>query len=73
VGSQPELGARRRQQQTQHRATHAGADCQLNETVCSVQYSCRKKLDANGRVEVHASSGEGSEAEPKEGARSGRR
>jgi hypothetical protein len=31
-----------------------------------VQYSCRKKLDADGRVEVHASSGEESEAEAKE-------
>jgi hypothetical protein len=31
-----------------------------------VQYSCREKLDANGRVEVHASSGEESKAESKE-------
>ena len=31
-----------------------------------MQCSCRKKLDANGRVEVHASSGDESEAESKE-------
>jgi hypothetical protein len=31
-----------------------------------VQYSCREKLDTNGRVEVHASSGEERRSEAKE-------